>query len=317
MIKGKTIFITGGAGFIGSSIAERLVDNNKIIIFDNFLRDSLKYKNIANHKNITIIEGDVLDAGHLNKSVMGSNIIIHLASIAGVDNVLKNPTETMRICLLGSCNIFESAKRLKNLKRIIDLSTSEVFGNYAYKSEEDHTTSMGIVGEARWAYAVSKLAAEHLLHGYHKEFGLPGVSIRPFNVYGPCQTGESAIHTFIKRALKNETIQIHGDGDQIRSWCYIDDFIDGVLLSIENEKSIGNVYNIGNPKGTVTILHLAKLIIDICKSDSDIEFIPKNYTDVELRIPSIEKARKELGFNPKIDLEQGIRKTVEWYEKII
>ncbi len=317
MIKDKTIFITGGAGFIGSSIAERLVDNNKIIIFDNFLRDSLKYKNIANHKNITIIEGDVLDAVHLNRSVIGSNIIIHLASIAGVDNVLKNPTETMRICLLGSCNIFESAKRLKNLERIIDLSTSEVFGNYAYKSEEDHTTSMGIVGEARWAYAVSKLAAEHLLHGYHKEFGLPGVSIRPFNVYGPCQTGESAIHTFIKRALKNETIQIHGDGEQIRSWCYIDDFVDGVLLSIENEKSIGNVYNIGNPKGTVTILHLAKLIIDICKSDSEIEFIPKNYTDVELRIPSIEKARKELGFNPKIGLEEGICKTIEWYKKFV
>ena len=317
MIKGKTIFITGGAGFIGSSIAERLIDDNKIIIFDNFLRDSLKYKNIADHNNIEIIEGDVLDAGHLNKSVMGSNIIIHLASIAGVDNVLKNPTETMRICLIGSCNIFESAKRLKNLEIIIDLSTSEVFGNYAYKSEEDHTTSMGIVGEARWAYAVSKLAAEHLLHGYHKEFGLPGVSIRPFNVYGPCQTGESAIHTFIKRALKNETIQIHGDGDQIRSWCYIDDFIDGVLLSIENEKSIGNVYNIGNPEGTVTILHLAKLIIDICKSDSDIEFIPKNYTDVELRIPSIEKARKELGFSPKIDLKEGILKTIEWYKKFV
>jgi len=317
MIKGKTIFITGGAGFIGSSIAERLVDNNKIIIYDNFLRDSLKYKSIADHKNITIIEGDVLDAVHLNRSVIGSNIIIHLASIAGVDNVLKNPTETMRICLIGSCNIFESAKRLKNLERIIDLSTSEVFGNYAYKSEEDHTTSMGIVGEARWAYAVSKLAAEHLLHGYHKEFGLPGVSIRPFNVYGPCQTGESAIHTFIKRALKNETIQIHGNGDQIRSWCYIDDLIDGILLCIENEKSVGNVYNIGNPVGTITILHLAKLIIDICKSDSDIEFIPKNYTDVELRIPSIEKARKELGFSPKIDLEEGILKTIEWYKKFV
>jgi len=317
MLKGKTIFITGGAGFIGSSIAERLVDNNKIIIYDNFLRDSLKYKNIVNHRNIEIIEGDVLDADRLNRSVMDSNIIIHLASIAGVDNVLKNPTETMRICLLGSCNIFESAKRLRNLERIIDLSTSEVFGNYAYKSEEDHTTSMGIVGEARWAYAVSKLAAEHLLHSYHKEFGLPGVSIRPFNIYGPCQTGEGAIHTFIKRALKNETIQIHGDGDQIRSWCYIDDFIDGVLLSIENEKSVGNVYNIGNPRGTVTILHLAKLIIDICKSDSDIEFIPKNYTDVELRIPSIEKARKELGFSPQIDLEEGICKTVEWYKKFV
>ena len=317
MLKGKTIFLTGGAGFIGSSIAERLIDNNKIIIYDNFLRDSLKYKNIVNHRNIEIIEGDVLDADRLNRSVMDSNIIIHLASIAGVDNVLKNPTETMRICLLGSCNIFESAKRLRNLKRIIDLSTSEVFGNYVYKSEEDHTTSMGIVGEARWAYAVSKLAAEHLLHSYHKEFGLPGVSIRPFNIYGPCQTGEGAIHTFIKRALKNETIQIHGDGDQIRSWCYIDDFIDGVLLSIENEKSVGNVYNIGNPRGTVTILHLAKLIIDICKSDSDIEFIPKNYTDVELRIPSIEKARKELGFSPKIDLEEGIFKTVEWYKKFV
>ena len=175
---------------------------------------------------------------------------------------------------------------------------------------------MGAVGEARWTYAISKLAGEHLAHSYYKEFGLPVISLRPFNIYGPGQVGEGAIHAFVTRALKNEDILIHGDGDQIRSWCYVDDIVDGILLCLEKREAIGEVFNIGNPKGTITILSLAQKIVDICESKSKIVFVPKSYIDVELRIPRIEKAKKILGYEPKIDLDKGIKRTIEWYKKI-
>lgn len=164
---------------------------------------------------------------------------------------------------------------------------------------------------------VSKLAGEHLAYSFYKEYGLPIVTIRPFNIYGDGQVGEGAIHQFVVRAIKNEQIQIHGDGDQIRSWCFIDDFINGVMLCLNNQKAIGHSFNIGNPRGTITISMLARLIKTIANSDSEIVYVPKNYVDVELRIPNIEKAKKILRFNPRYDLDEGLEKTIEWYREKI
>jgi dTDP-glucose 4,6-dehydratase len=209
----------------------------------------------------------------------------------------------------------EAIKEYTNeIDRFIDFSTSEVFGSYAYKVDEASTTNLAPVGEARWTYSVSKLAGEHLTHSYHKEHNLKSVSIRPFNVYGPGQVGEGAIHQFIIRAIKGEQIQIHGDGDQIRSWCYIDDFVEGVVLCLDKDEAIGNSFNIGNPRGTVTISMLARFIKEISDSNSEIIYVPKNYVDVELRIPSIEKARELLGFSPKFDLASGLKITIDWYK---
>jgi len=318
LIKNQVIFITGGAGFIGTKLSELYSSSNEIIIYDNLRRNSIKNTDLLNKSNIKLIEGDILDFIKLKNSVkeFDPDIVIHCAAIAGIDTVIKNPTLTMKVNMIGTYNILESIyEKSKKIKKFIDFSTSEVFGSYAYKVDELSTTNLAPVGEARWTYSVSKLAGEHLAHSYYKEYGLRIVSIRPFNVYGPGQVGEGAIHNFVIRAIKDEDIYIHGDGDQIRAWCYIDDFIKGVNLCIEKDEAIGHTFNIGDPRSTVTILMLAKLIKKLANSKSRIIHVPKNYSDVELRIPSIEKAQKILGYNPEIDLEEGIIRTIKWYKE--
>ena len=318
MIKNKKILLTGGAGFIGTRLCELLSDNNEILIYDNLNRNSIKNTNLLNKENIKLVQGDILDLSHVKSTVneFKPNIVIHLAAVAGIDTVIKNPVMTMKVNMLGTYNVLEALKDYK-IDRFIDFSTSEVFGSYAYKVDEQHTTNLAPVGEARWTYSVSKLAGEHLAHSYYKEYGLPVVTVRPFNIYGAGQVGEGAIHQFVIKAINNDQIQIHGDGDQIRSWCYIDDFVNGIMLCLNKKKAIGNSFNIGNPKGTITILMLAKLIKRIANSKSEIIYVPKNYVDVELRIPSIEKAKKILGFVPKYDLDEGLEKTIEWYRSAL
>ncbi len=313
MIEGKKIFLTGGAGFIGSSIIGRLVDNNEIVVYDNLSRNSLKDSIFRDHHNIKLIQGDILDYDKLARSMKGADVVIHLAAIAGIDTVIKSPVNTMKVNMLGTVNMLEAASQQDKLDRVIDFSTSEVFGAYAFRSEENDSTALGAVGNARWTYAVSKLAAEHLAYSYYTERQMPTVSIRPFNIYGPGQIGEGAVHHFIVNALQNQNLVIHGDGDQIRSWCYIDDLVAGVMLAIEKEKAVGNCFNIGNPRGTITIHGLALAIIRVAYSKSSIVYMPKNYADVDLRIPSITKAKKLLGYEPKVGLEEGLRRTATWY----
>jgi UDP-glucuronate decarboxylase len=316
-IKNKRIFLTGGGGFIGSKLAESLGKDNEILVYDIFLRDSLRYKKIK-RGNIKIVDGDVLDFEKLRKTCedFKPQIAVHLAAIAGVDTVIKNPIKTMDINIIGTMNFLKSLrKHSRLLERVINLSTSEVLGAYSYKSSEKSGTNFAPVGEARWTYSVSKVAGEHLTYSFYKEHNFPVVTVRPFNIYGPGQIGEGAIQIFIKNAVKNKDIEIHGEGDQIRSWCYIDDMMEGIMLCLTNKKAIGEIFNIGNPKGTITISSLAEKIITLCKTKSRIVYVPKNYVDVELRIPSIEKAEKILGFKPKVDLNSGIVKTFAWYKK--
>ena len=239
MIKNKQIFITGGAGFIANTLIRRLVDNNKIVIFDNFHRDTFSGSDLKDNKNISVIKGDVLDYEHVKESMKGSEIVVHAAGIAGIDTVINNPVLTGRVNVIGTANVLEAAKENNVCDRLIDFSTSEVFGSMAFRSSETDSTVAGSAGEARWTYAVSKLAGEHLAHAYYKEFNLPCVTVRPFNVYGPGQTGEGAIQIFIKKALQNEMISIDGDGNQIRAWCYVDDFVDCIMECIENPNAIG------------------------------------------------------------------------------
>lgn len=312
-ISRKNIFISGGAGFIGSSLTARLIDDNKIVIYDNFHRNSLDGRRLENHPNLKIIKGDILDFDDVRRHMAGSEIVIHLAAIAGIDTVIKSPIATMQVNMNGTANMLKAASELSSLERFIDFSTSEVFGSYAFRSEEGDTTSLGAVGNARWTYAVSKLAGEHLAYSYYKEKGLPALTIRPFNIYGPGQVGEGAVHHFVARALKGEDLIIRGNGDQIRSWCYIDDIVNGVLLTLENENAVGQSFNIGNPRGTVTIYGLALAINRVTYSKSRIVFTQRDQVDVELRIPNIDKAKSILGFQPNIDLEEGLKKTADWY----
>jgi UDP-glucose 4-epimerase len=317
MIQNKTIFITGGAGFIANTLIRHYIDHNKIVVYDNFHRDTLSESGLADHANITIVKGDVLDMELLTASMKGADIVVHAAGIAGIDTVIKNPVLTMRVNMIGTSNALEAA-RINGVKdRFIDFSTSEVFGSMAFRSSESDSTVSGSAGEARWTYAVSKLAGEHLAHAYYSQYKLPVVTVRPFNVYGPGQTGEGAIQIFIKRALKNEEIKIDGDGNQIRAWCYVDDFVDCLIRCIEDPKAIGESFNLGNSRAVITILGLAQTVCRVLRSESKIVFEPPLSADIAIRIPSVEKTWELLGFKAKVDLDEGILKTAEWMKNYI
>jgi UDP-glucose 4-epimerase len=313
-IKNKNIFVTGGAGFIGSTLVGRLIEDNRITIYDDFRRDSLSSKPYYGHPNLRIVKGDILDLLKLEEAMTGAHYVVHCAAIAGIDTVIKRPTETMRVNMIGTANVLEAARELPDLNRLVDFSTSEVFGQSAFRADENNVTHIGAVGEARWTYAVSKLAGEHLAKAYHDEYWMPTVTLRPFNVYGPGQVGEGAMKIFIEQAIRGNEIQIHGDGNQIRAWCYVDDFIDGLMLALTHPKAVGESFNIGNARAVLTIYGLAQTVVRVLNSPSKITFARKEYADVELRVPSVTKARKLLGFEAKVDLEEGILRTAEYFK---
>ncbi len=314
MIEGQRILLTGGAGFIGTGLVRRLCESNQCVVFDLLRRDALSPEGLDKHPNVTLIKGDVRDAAALSAAMEGCTHVVHLASIAGVDTVLNNPVPTMEIALEGTLNALRAAaNRAPSIERFVDFSTSEVFGRYAFRVGEGDVTTLGAVGEARWTYAVSKLATEHLAHCYHKQHGLPTVSVRPFNIFGPGQVGEGAVHAFVVRALRGDPIAIHNKGDQIRSWCYIDDIVEGVLLTLERGEAVGQAFNIGNPRATVTIYQLARMIVRLAGSSSELRFVEWPHPDVELRIPDTRKAEELLGFEAKVELEDGLLRTIAWY----
>lgn len=312
MITDKRIFITGGAGFIANTLIRELVEQNEIVVFDNFHRDTLSASGYRQHRNIKVVEGDVLDAELVRAAMAGAHIVIHAAAIAGIDTVIRNPVKTMRVNMIGAANVLEAALHHEIPDRVVTFSTSEVFGSMAFRSSEDDPAQAGSAGEARWTYAVAKLAGEHLSKAYHTQYGLPTVSVRPFNVYGPGQTGEGAIQVFIKRALRNQDLEIDGDGNQIRAWCYVDDFVDCLMRCIEYPAAVGESFNIGNARAVITVLGLAQTVCRVLHSSARIVHVPPLSADIQLRIPSVAKAQQVLGFKAKVDLEEGIVRTAEW-----
>jgi len=315
-LRGKRVVITGGAGFIGTTLARRLVDDNEIVALDNLHRDALGGTELVEHPNFTFAQFDVLDAEPLREHVAGATHVVHCAGIAGVDTVLESPVRTMRVNVIGTYNVLEAALATRDtVERLVDFSTSEVFGTQAFNVHEAHVTTIGSVGEARWTYAVSKLAGEHMAHAYHAELGLPTTSVRPFNVYGPGQIGGGAIRAFIEAALAGEELTIHGDGSQIRAWCYVDDMVEGALLALEHPNAVGESFNIGNARSAVTIYDLAQRIKRLTGCSGEIVFRPLHYTDVELRIPNIQKARTLLGFEARVELDEGLERTIAWYRE--
>ena len=315
MIVNEHIFITGGAGFIGSTLIARLIESNQVVVYDNLTRNALKDKPYADHANLQVIEGDILDFDHLQSAMRDATIVIHAAAIAGIDATIRAPVHTMRVNMIGTQNVLEAARALPHLKRLVEFSTSEVFGTQAYKVNELTTAITGAVGEARWTYAVSKLAGEHLTHAYHNQYGVPTVTLRPFNVYGPGQVGEGALTIFIRKALKGEDLFVFGDGSQIRAWCYIDDMIAGIMKVITHPSAIGESFNIGNPRAVTTIYGLAETICRITRSSSKIIFKDPLSADIELRVPDTQKSRDLINFSACIDLEEGIIKTCEWIKE--
>jgi len=219
----------------------------------------------------------------------------------------------MQVNMIGSANVLGAAAGQPGIKRVICFSTSEVFGQLAFRSQETAPAVLGAVGEGRWTYAVSKLAEEHLAYAYFRQEGLPTVTVRPFNVYGPGQVGEGALRTFILKAIRGEDLVIHGDGTQIRAWCYIDDMVRALLRTMVAPEAVGESFNIGNHRTVTTIYGLANTVIRVLGSTSEIRFVPRASADIELRIPHVDKARDVLGFEALVDLDEGIRRTAEHF----
>jgi len=313
-LQGKRIFVTGGAGFIATTLSRTLVEENEVIALDNLHRDALSATDLADHPNFHFHQADVLDADAVDELSAGATHFVHCAAIAGVDTVLESPVRTMRVNMIGTYNVLEAAVKTKGtLERLIDFSTSEVFGTHAFNVKEGHVSTIGSVGEARWTYAVSKLAGEHLAHAYFDELGIPTVTVRPFNVYGPGQIGGGAIRAFIEAALRGDNLTVRGNGAQIRAWCFVDDMVECVRLCLEHPNAIGQSYNVGNPRSAVTIFDLAQRVKRLTGCPGEIVFAPLDYADVELRIPNVEKAHEDIGFDAQVELDDGLERTIAWY----
>ena len=310
----KRIFVTGGAGFIGSHLVAALVDQNEIVVYDNLHRNALQFAHLEGHKNLTFIKGDVLDFDATRKAVDACQIVIHCAAIAGVYTVDRSAVRTMEVNMLGTHQVVKASLET-GVERFVEFSTSEVYGAFIHKGKEDDFTPIGPIGESRWVYAASKLASEHLSYAHYREDNLPLTIIRPFNVYGPRQVGDGAIRGMTLQALRDLPITLYNDGTQIRAWCFVSDFVDGVLRCCENPAAIGNAFNIGNPQGTATNFELANLIIRLTNSKSSIVFKPHPGPEVELRVPAIEKAMTMLDYRPTVSLEKGVEQAIAWYRE--
>jgi len=313
-IRGKTILITGGAGFIGSSLAERLANDNQVLILDRLVsQQPISFTSLQRNPNVSIVQGDIMNGSALDDLALNADIVVHAAAIVGVGRVCSYPRETLETNFVGTSRLLHALENSRRLERVIYFSTSEVFGVNSFRVSEDAPAAVGPAAEARWSYAIAKLAGEHLAKSYHRQMGLPIVTIRPFNVFGPRRLGSHAIRSFVVNALMGMPIEIHGDGSQIRSWCYIEDFCDALIEMMARPEAIGEDFNIGNPRNTLTIYQLAQKIVEFTGSKSPIVFRETHIPDVDIRVPSLEKAHRLLAYECKYDMDRALGLTVNWY----
>jgi nucleoside-diphosphate-sugar epimerase len=308
----ERIVITGGAGFIGTHLAQSLCDAAELVLVDNLRRDSLRgVPELRDHPHVSFRKGDVLDRAGLADAFGGAEVVVHLAAIAGVSSYYDQPLETLRVNLLGTVNVLDAAVAA-GVKRIVYLSTSEVFGPDAMWVSEDSPCHIGPSSDRRWVYATSKLAGEQFVMRYAESFGLACTVVRPFNVYGPRQLGEGAVANFCAAAVRGEPLTVYGDGTAIRAWCYVSDFVEAVVRILRGRQVAGQTLNVGNPREVVTTLGLARLVAQTVPGARIVHRDVKR-TDVRSRIPDVARARRVLDWEPRVDLAEGIRRTLDWH----
>ncbi len=305
--------ITGGAGFIGTHLAARLIARgDDVVLADNFRRDSLAaVPHLRASSQVEVRNVDVLDAEAVAAAMDGAETVVHLAAIAGVQSYYTESLRTLQVNILGTHTVLSAAARL-GVERVVDFSTSEVFGPDALWVDEESGFHIGPVSDRRWVYATSKLAGEQFTLRFGEEHGFASTVLRPFNIYGPRQTGEGAISNFSRAAISGTPLSVYGDGTPIRSWCYVDDMVDAVVAAIDTPAAAGETFNIGNPRETETTLGLARRVAAVA-GGGEIEFVQMERAEVRSRVPNIDKARRILGFEPRVDLETGLTQTLDWF----
>jgi len=296
----KKVLVTGGSGFIGSHLIKKLLLNNyKVTCLD--LKNNLYFKN----KNFKFFKGDILNKKILNVASKNCDIIIHLAASLGVKNTDNNLTECLDSNILGTKNALEAAKDNK-IKYFLYFSSSEIYGDQInFPIYEDSAS------QNRSVYAISKMAAEHYVKGYFQKYNIKYNIIRFFNVYGPSQKENFVISKYINLASKNKILKVYGNGDQIRSFCHVDDATNGVLEIIKNGKK-NTIYNVGNDKEPRTILKLSKMVASIFKKSIKIQKVSYKKSDrkadreIIKRIPSIRRISQDTNYTPNINLIDGL-----------
>ncbi|MBO6087322.1 SDR family oxidoreductase [bacterium] len=308
----ETILVTGGAGFIGSHLCEKLLsEGNQVICLDNFFTGSRKnIEHLIDNKNLEIIRHDIIEP-----IILEVDKIYNLACPASPVHYQFDPVKTVKTNVIGVTNMLGLANRTK--ARILQASTSEVYGDPSvHPQKEEYWGNVNPIG-IRSCYDEGKRVAETLMFDYHRQNNVDIRVIRIFNTYGPrmAENDGRVVSNFIIQALKGEDITIYGDGSQTRSFCYVDDLVRGMIALMNTENFIGPV-NVGND-GEYTILELAKMIIELSNSNSKIVFKPLPSDDPCKRRPDLTLAKEKLNYQPSIHIKDGLIKTIKYFENKI
>jgi UDP-glucuronate decarboxylase len=308
-----SILVTGGAGFLGSFLCERLLAaGNDVIALDNYFCGSKKnIEHLMNNPRFEAIRHDVTQPIHLEVDE-----IYNFACPASPLHYQHNPVHTTKTCVMGAINMLELARNVN--AKIIQASTSEIYGDpLVHPQSEEYFGNVNTMG-ARSCYDEGKRVAETLFYDYHKQYGTEIRIIRIFNTYGPRMSVNDGrvVSNFIVQALQNEDITVYGKGDQTRSFCYVDDLVDGIINFMNLSGGEIGPINLGNP-GEFTILELAKKVLQLTNSKSKIIFKDLPQNDPMQRKPVIEKAQNLINFSPKVDLEKGLEKTIQYFKHIL
>ena len=305
--------ITGGAGFIGSHLAEKLIARgDQVIVLDNLITSSASNLTMIKDK-IKFKQGNILDRGMINKLVSECDYVVHLAAALGVLNIVNKPLESLKTNLQGTEIVLEMCDRQR--KPVLIASTSEIYGkNDKVPLNEEDDRIIGHPLKSRWSYSEAKAVDESLAYFYFLENKLPIRIVRFFNTVGPRQVGQygMVVPRFIGAALRNAPLSVYGSGYQIRCFCHVNDAVRAILLVMDSDKAIGEVFNVGNNQ-QITIMELAKKVIELTGSSSTIEKIayekayPEGFEDMQRRVPDISKIKQVLGWTPEINLDQIIK----------
>ena len=317
------VLITGGAGFIGSHLTERLLElDHNVFIIDNLWTGKLaNIAKVQNNQNLHLVVDTILNESVMNELIFKVDHIYHLAAAVGVRNIMDHPVETLDINVKGTETVLRLANRFK--KKILIASTSEIYGKHMEHSlAEDDNRVMGTVKKRRWAYACSKTLDEFLALAYFDEKKLPVVLTRLFNTVGPRQTGQygMVLPNFVQSALLGKPITVFGDGTQSRSFAHVRDVVEALTKLMDEPKAEGDVFNVGNDH-EVTINELAQKVKEMTGSSSEIEYMSyekaygPGFEDMERRCPNIEKIKNLIGFEPNYDLKAIIQSVVDYFKE--
>lgn len=316
MIQNSEILITGGYGFIGSHIAKSLADaslGNSLTLFDTNTGPGTTGDDFGldQYNNVTVVEGCVRETVDYARLPRNFDYIVSAAGFLGIDRVAEQQLETLDTNITGVRNSLEFAAEHDEKPFVLVLSTSEIYGVDCVGPSEDQPATIPSSG-ARWGYATSKLADEYYLRAYNQAHGVPGGIVRPFNVFGPHRYGSNAMTALVTRAVHDDELEISGDGQQVRSWCYIDDFCEGAIKVLEHRSDAVEAFNIGDDRNVFTMAGLAYEIIKAADSQSSVRILHSAREDVKYRVPNIDKARALLGYEPKADFEVAVHDVAQW-----